>query len=234
MIFLKIKNALIEYFKTWWLPIAFYLIPIFLYILGSILKRDFLIDVFLFTLYLNIAGNIISSIVQIVIGKWYYLFPQLIISFSLYMWVAILLVFSPPDFYGAHKVIPNNIEISKPLDSIPENKEFETKDLVLSHSSQPGIYNFYTNIKPKELGGFYIKAFEITSNDILSEDRIKNQSKIKVSSLEPKFYSGEFTIYEGSWGDKYAARIELWYEPQNKQKDYKITERNYIVEGWMR
>lgn len=41
-------------------------------------------------------------------------------------------------------------------------------------------------------------------------------------------------IYEGSWGDKYGARIELWFEPLNGSKDYKITERNYIVEGWMR
>ncbi|MBB4802974.1 hypothetical protein HNP37_003049 [Flavobacterium nitrogenifigens] len=233
MIFVQIKNALIKYFKTWWLPIAFYVIPIGLYMLGSILKRDFLIDAFLFTIYLNIAGNIISSIVQIVIGKWYFLFPQLIISFFLFLWLGLFFLFSPPDFYGAHKVIPNDIEISKPLDSIPEDKEFEKNNLVLSCLSQPGIYNFYINAKPKELGHFYIKAFEITSNDRLSEDRIKNRSDIKVENLEPKLYSGEFTIYEGSWGDKYAARIELWFIPQNK-KEYKIAERNYIVEGWMR
>jgi hypothetical protein len=46
------------------------------------------------------------------------------------------------------------------------------------------------------------------------------------------------TIFElvggiGSWGDKYGARIELWFEPLNGN-NYKITERNYIVEGWMR
>ncbi len=233
MRFPNIKNTVTQYFKTWWLPIAFYTVPIALFILSSILKSDFLITAFLLTLYLNIAGNIVSSVVQIVIGKWFYLFPQLIISFFLYSWVSILLVFSPPDYYGAHKVIPNNIEISKPLDSIPNNKELEKNNLILSNSSQPGIYNFYTKVKPKELGIFYIKAFEITSNDRLSEDRMKNQSTIKIDNLESKIYFGEFTIYEGSWGDKYGARIELWFAPK-KNKEYKIAERNYIVEGWMR
>lgn len=233
MIFSKIRNAFVRYFKTWWLPITFYIIPIGFFVLGNILKSDYLINAFLFTLYLNIAGNVISSVVQIVIGKWLYLFPQLIISFFLYSWVSILLVFSPPDYYGAHKIIPNNIEISKPLDSIPNSKELENYNLVLSNSNQPGIYNFYTKVKPKELGNFYIKAFEITSNDRLSEDRIKKQSKIEIENLESKIYSGEFTIYEGSWGDKYGARIELWFAPV-KNKEYKIAERNYIVEGWMR
>ena len=83
-------------------------------------------------------------------------------------------------------------------------------------------------------GNFYIKAFEVTSNDHLSADRMKIKSKVNVENLESKLYSGEIMIYEGSWGDKYGARIELWFEPLNGSKDYKITERNYIVEGWMR
>lgn len=233
MMFLKIKNAIAKYFNTWWLPITFYLIPIAFYILSNLFKSDYLVTAFLVTLYLNIAANIVASVVQIVIGKWFYLFPQLIISFFLFLWSSILLVFSPPDYYGAHKVIPDNIEISIPLDSIPNNEELEKNNLVLTNSNQPGIYNFYTKIHPKELGFYYIKAFEITSNDKLSEDRIKNQSKIKIENLEPKLYFNEFTIYEGSWGDKYGARIELWFAPY-KGKESKIAERNYIVEGWMR
>ena len=57
----------------------------------------------------------------------------------------------------------------------------------------------------------------------------------KESIYEPKdsIYSAEFTIYEGSWGDKYGARIELWFKPDNG-KEFKVNQKNYIVEGWMR
>jgi len=85
-----------------------------------------------------------------------------------------------------------------------------------------------------ESGYFYIKAFELTSNDRLSGDRMKERSKIKVKTLGKEQYEGEFTIYEGSWGDKYGSRIELWFQPSKGKNEYKITERNYIVEGWMR
>ncbi|WP_156027019.1 hypothetical protein [Sporocytophaga myxococcoides] len=51
--------------------------------------------------------------------------------------------------------------------------------------------------------------------------------------MEPKIYEGAFTIYEGSSDDKYGSRIELWYQPLNG-KEYKVTERNYIIEGWTR
>lgn len=230
----KVKNIIVQYFEIWWIQILSYIVPFLIYLLGTVLKSDFVINVSVFVFYINIFGNIISSIVQIVIGKWFFIIPQIGISYALFLFVAILFTFSPPDYYGAHKTIPNNIQIAKPLDSIPIHAELIKHKLILSCSSQPGIYNYYTNVKPSELGTFYIKAYEITSNDKLSEERIKSSSKVKVENLEPKIYSGEFTIYEGSWGDKYGARIELWFETSNKKKDYKIAQRNYIVEGWMR
>ncbi|MBS7788309.1 hypothetical protein KIH23_13455 [Flavobacterium sp. CYK-55] len=106
-------------------------------------------------------------------------------------------------------------------------------DFALASISQPGIYNYYTNYKPNQKGMFFIKAYEITSNDRLSGNRMTERSKIVVNDFGKNLYSGEFTIYEGSWGDKYGARIELWYKPQNG-KEYKLIQKNYIVEGWMR
>jgi len=230
----KIKNAFNQYFKIWWIPILSYLIPFGIYLIGDGFKSDAIIDFSLVIFFINILGNITSSIVQIVIKKWFYLIPQIGISFSLFFYVSIFFTFSPPDYYGANKTIPKGIEIYKPIESEPTKTEFEKYDLILSSGGQPGIYNYYTNKKPTESGNFYIKAFEITSNDKLSEDRMKIRSKVKVENFETTIYSGEFTIYEGSWGDKYGARIELWFEPSNGNKDYKIAERNYIVEGWMR
>ncbi|CAL2105607.1 conserved membrane hypothetical protein [Tenacibaculum sp. 190524A02b] len=230
----NIKNTLFKYFKVWWIPIMCYLIPFFLFLLGEGLKRDSIINVSLILFFINIVGNIISAIVQVFIKKWYCLVPQVLISGLLFVYVSIVFIFSPPDYYGVHKEIPKGIEIYEPMDIKPTKKELEKHKLVLTSSIQPGIYNYYTDYKATETGYFYIKAFEITSNDPLSIYRIKLRSKSKVETLEAKMFSGEFTIYEGSWGDKYGARIELWFSPSNSKQDYKIIERNYIVEGWMR
>ena len=230
----KIKNTIFKYFKVWWIPIVSYIIPFFIFLLGEGLKSDNIIDISLIIFFINILGNIISAIVQIFIKKWYYLIPQILISALLFVFVSIIFTFSPPDYYGANKVIPENLEIYEPIETEPTENELENFDLILASSFQPGIYNYYTDFQPTEIGSFYIKAFEVTSNDHLSAERMKNRSKVKVENLEPKLYLGEFSIYEGSWGDKYGARIELWYEPLNGNKDFKITERNYVVEGWMR
>jgi len=234
MIVNTIKSGIIKYFKIWWIPILSYILPFGIFVLGAALRRDVIIDISLTVFFINILGNIVSAIIQIIIRKWYWLIPQLTISALLFFFVSIIFAFSPPDYYGVHKTIPNNIDIHKPIESIPTDEEIKNHDFVLSSCYQPGIYCYYTNHKPKEIGSFYIKAFEINSNDKLSEERIKMNSKIKVKNLESELYSGEFTIYEGSWGDKYGARIELWFAPSDGKKDYKITERNYIVEGWMR
>lgn len=55
--------------------------------------------------------------------------------------------------------------------------------------------------------------------------------QILISGLLFVFVSIIFTF---SPPDYYGARIELWFEPINGNKEYKITERNYVVEGWMR
>ena len=230
----KIKSTIFKYFKVWWIPIVSYIIPFFIFLLGEGLKSDNIIDISLIIFFINILGNIISAIVQIFIKKWYYLIPQILISGLLFVFVSIIFTFSPPDYYGANKVIPENLEIYEPIETEPTKNELENFDLILASSFQPGIYNYYTDYQPTEIGSFYIKAFEVTSNDHLSAKRMKNRSKVKVEKLEPKLYLGEFSIYEGSWGDKYGARIELWFEPLNGNKDFKITERNYVVEGWMR
>ncbi|MCW3170385.1 hypothetical protein OMO38_17800 [Chryseobacterium sp. 09-1422] len=222
-----------KYFITWYVPILSYFIPYLIFQLGMILKKDEIIDLSLAIFYLNIIGNFISAVVQIVIKKWYFLVPQIMVSAFLFFSVAMYLAFSPPDFYGANKVIPKNIKFEIPAEKELTEKDLKQNDFKLAELSQPGIYNFYTNHQPNESGYFYIKAFEITSNDRLSENRITERSKIVVEKPCTKIYSGDFTIYEGSWDDQYGARIELWYHP-NSSSEYKIIQKNYIIEGWMR
>ena len=223
-----------KYFTIWWIPIVSYLVPLIIYFFGNLMKSDDIIDGALIIFYLNILGNLVSSIVQIVIKKWYFIFPQLLASSILLLYAITILTFSPPDFYGATKTIPKNIRFERPFEREFSENDLNKSNFILTSISQPGIYNYYTNYQPKELGSFFIKAFEITSNDRLSEERMTNRSQILVENLNRQVYSGEFTIYEGSWGDKYGARIELWYKPANGNSEYKITQKNYIIEGWQR
>lgn len=232
----SMKAYFLKYFRVWWVPIKVYLLPFFLFLVGIVLQRDMIINIFLVLFLVNVLGNLISSVVQIFIGKWYYSLLQILVSCFLFFCVSWIFTFSPPDYYGVYKEIPKNIEIDEPMsmDSEPKDKDWGKFSLVLGSSFQPGIYIYFTNYKVKETGYFYIKAFEITSNDPLSEHEIQEVSRVEVDNSKPKIYSGRFFIHEGSWGDKYAARIELWFEPSNGKESYKITERNYVVEGWMR
>ena len=43
-----------------------------------------------------------------------------------------------------------------------------------------------------------------------------------------------FTIYEGDWGKPYAARFEVWFEPDSGKDQRKLAERVFKIEGWQR
>mgnify|MGYP000223747903 CR=1 FL=1 len=222
-----------QYFTIWWVPLTANLLPIAVFFLGMLLRRDWIIHLSLIVFFLNVAGTVVSSIVQVIQRKWYFVFPQLGCAGILMFYVGMLFMYSPPDYYGAHKEIPDGLDFSYPLDSPPGNKEYQIHDLVLINDIQPGLYTYRTDYVPNKPGYFYIKAFEINSNDPLSKDRLSGRSRIVVNDSETKIRQGAFTIYEGDWGDEYGSRIELWYQPTNG-KAYKIEERNFIIEGWQR
>lgn len=222
-----------KYFTVWWIPILIHFLAIGIFFLGTLFKRDWIIDLSLLVFFVNIIGTIISSIVQIFIRKWYFIFPQLGLTAYLFYYTVLIFTYSPPDYYGAHKEIPEGVDFSNPLDSLPKNAEFKEHEFVLLKDFQRGLYMYQTNHVPKEKGHFYVKAFEINSNDRLSGESIKLRSKVAVDSLQPKMRQGKFTVFEGDWGDKYGSRMELWYQPL-EGPEYKVEERNYIIEGWQR
>ena len=39
---------------------------------------------------------------------------------------------------------------------------------------------------------------------------------------------------EGDWGKPYAARFEVWFKPGSGQRERKLLERTFRIEGWMR
>ncbi|WP_395732345.1 hypothetical protein [Prosthecobacter sp.] len=113
-----------------------------------------------------------------------------------------------------------------------------TASIELTKSFQGGIYNARIRCNPGAPGRIYLKAFEITHNDRLSEDRLQTATNEWVGwSDDPsELFLSEtyFTIYEGDWGQYYGARFEVWFEPDDHSGERKLLERNFKIEGWMR
>ncbi|MFN0201978.1 MAG: hypothetical protein ACKVTZ_10685 [Bacteroidia bacterium] len=165
----------------------------------------------------------------------------MILSFLGLSILSFVMSYYPYDYYSDHLEIPLNIKLEKPLNADSKEEKnatihLETKNhtFILFNSSQPGMYTYHVWLKPKEKGFIYLKAYEITKNDRLSESRLMRASKIEIDSLELKLHSNEFTIYEGDWGKPYSARIELWFVPKEGAQEYMLLSKNYLIEGWMR
>ena len=97
-------------------------------------------------------------------------------------------------------------------------------------------YDFWTG--KIENGTIYLKAFEITQEYSLSEDRLPESSLVKIynptDSIMRFGTTSNFTIYEGDWGQPYAARFEVWFRPDYGTEERKLFTKNYKIEGWMR
>jgi hypothetical protein len=121
-----------------------------------------------------------------------------------------------------------------PVDSI----RYGTPVLSLYKGMQPGIYETEVWINPGEPGTVYLEAFEVTHCTPLSVHDVRKYSNERVGwSDDPDelFYSNSnITIYEGDWGQPYAARFELWFVPDSGQPERKLLERVFKIEGWQR
>ena len=108
----------------------------------------------------------------------------------------------------------------------------------LWNSFQPGIYESEIWANPKEPGMIYLKAYEVTHNTLLSDERLREYSNEWIGwSDNPKqlFLSNtNFTIYEGDWGKPYAARFEVRFVPDSGQPERKLMQRVFKIEGWQR
>ncbi len=108
----------------------------------------------------------------------------------------------------------------------------------LYNSSQLGIYDSEIWINPGEPGMLYLKAFEVTKETPLSARRLKTRSNEWVGWSDDQtelFLSNtHFTIYEGDWDKKYAARFEVWFSPDSGEADRKLIEKVFQINGWQR
>ncbi|RQO40812.1 hypothetical protein DBR39_07695 [Chryseobacterium sp. KBW03] len=211
---LSIPNRYILY-TCCFLPFIFLLITFILGII-RIVKKD----------YLKGILQILSTVILAVLTYGYFSFA---------------LMFYPYDFFAEGLKIPDNIKFEKPLKLNDAKDKINTnqQDFILYDYFQSGIYKYDLFLNKIEKGKVYLKIFEITKNQKLSERSIKEESQIEVENktdeLKKFELKDEFTIFEGDWGQFYGARIEVWFKPDDINKpERKLMIKNYIVQGWMR
>lgn len=237
-------------FDKWWRPILFWGLSALIMVLCELTNKPTLQSISFLLFILGFLGLIISTIYQIVKRQWLFAIITTIsigISFVAFFYYSIALFWkdqSMPDRYADNLIIPANIKINEPLKQT-EPADIADIDFYIYNGYQPGLYQYKFWSKRINKGKIYLKAFEITQNDPLSVDRLKESSTISVYNssdslamfqLENGVSGNErpFIIYEGDWGKPYAARFELWYISDNGKNEIKLLEKNYKIEGWQR
>jgi hypothetical protein len=237
-------------FDKWWRPILFFGFTVGLFVVGELIEKPWIQNTFFFLFGLGLLGLLISTTYQLIKKHWSFailtaaLIGVALVGFFFYSIAMFWKIQSEPDKYADNLKIPTNIQINQPLDKI-EPEQINDPDFYIYNSFQPGLYEYAFWTKQIEKGEIYLKAFEITKNDQLSVDRLKESSLIQVYNPKDsivKFQMDKgnselgmpFTIYEGDWGKPYSARFEVWFKPDNLGKERKLIEKNYQIEGWQR
>lgn len=157
---------------------------------------------------------------------------------------------SSPDGFGRSHPIPIDLKYNIPLKSADpfiyqdkdktaqvDSTDSNTWLQIWDNPGQGGIYKYDFHYGTLPAGEIFLKCYEVTDNIRLSEDRLSVKSKVAVSanhSFSKIVGKQEFIIYEGDFGDYYAARIEVWFRDVETGAERKLLEKIYCVDGWMR
>ena len=234
-------NLIKKYFSVWWISTSATILVILIYTIGLAQRNQFINEEFPLLLIVLIFSIVVSFLVQLWKHNWFESIIQMVILFASIFFL-LMIALGEPDFYADNLTIPDNVNFEKPIylinkapyDSLNALQPTQEIKFILVNDSQPGIYEFYLWFTPQENGYVFLRVFEYTQNDPLSEPRLSKRSTIRVKKGEKKLYKQDFTIYEGEWGQPYAARIELWFRSFSNNSETMILEKNYIVEGWQR
>ena len=138
--------------------------------------------------------------------------------------------------------IPEGENYQKPTEYL-NNKQVDSLKGITADSERIEIvgtgyggYDFYMWHKPTEKGEIYIKAFETTKNQRLSEGKLTNRTKNTIRELSDdyKLFTGRTVIDEGTFEKYYPARFELWFKSAMDGTERKLTEKSYLIDGWDR
>lgn len=243
-----IKKITCYILNKWWISLLFVLLSILLFGISETIRNTFFSNFCFGLSLLCMLILFISSCKQLIDKHWINgLFNLGILVIAFFLFAIIAERFITLDRFADNLIIPQNIEINKPInlesdgsirpDSILNLKKCKI-DFSLYNSFQPGEYQFDFWVGKLEKGKVFLKAFEITTNTELSKPYLKQKSSINIynqsDSLIRICSKNDFTIYEGDWGKPYAARFEVWYKKENSQEIKMLFTKNYIIEGWMR
>lgn len=138
--------------------------------------------------------------------------------------------------------LPKGHDFKKPSDYL-NNAQIDSLQTIPTDSSRIEVigdgysgYDFYMWHKPIEKGVIYIKAFEVTTNERLTEEELANRTMNTITELSSKYhiYKGHTVIYEGTFEKYYPARFELWFKSAENGEEQKLTEKTYLIDGWDR
>lgn len=144
------------------------------------------------------------------------------------------------DDFGKRHPIPSDLSYYEPEDSMQLSRVDSLDSstwLCVRGGSQGGIYHYVYYSPPLPDGYLYLKCFEATENIPLSEDRVFLRSKNPVkghSNFGLVGGQGYFMIYEGSFGDYYAVRVEVWFHDDSTGEDRLLNQKIYKMDGWQR
>ena len=144
------------------------------------------------------------------------------------------------DDFGKRHPIPAGMVCQEPNESfcVDDVDSTDTSSwLRIQKDSQGGIYDYLYFSKSLPDGYIYLKCYEATENILLSEDRMMMRTKVNVRQHDrfgPVGGYCVFTIYEGSWGDYYPVRVEVWHHGEKTGKDQMLTSKIYKMEGWQK
>ena len=164
------------------------------------------------------------------------------IAFYIISFIYLIVSSSQPDPFGKEHPIPEGMEYEIPLN---ENAPVEVivdgfsekECLQVWNDFQGGLYQYSFYYPELPDGDVFLRCFEVTENIELSTSRLRKASTVKVighTEFGMIADKQSFTIYEGDWGDYYAARIEVWHKNARTEEETKLLEKIYRVEGWMR
>ncbi len=138
--------------------------------------------------------------------------------------------------------IPETMNFEKPVEFLTnsqidslESIDVKQAKIVVIGNGYNG-YDFYMWHKPTEKGEILIKAFELTQNVQLSEEKLTERTKNEITDLDNvyKLYKGSSVIYEGSFSNFYPTQFELWFKSKSSGIEKKLAEKNYLIDGWDR
>lgn len=145
--------------------------------------------------------------------------------------------------FGKRHAIPAGLEYNEPMelrDSVlaaPADSLDIDNFLQIYNDFQGGIYLYDFHYTALPAGEIFLRCYEATENIALTKERIEDVSRVRIEGttrFTQLVNQTGFTIYEGVWGDYYAARIEVWHRNAATGKETKLMEKIYRIEGWQR